>query len=42
MRLRALLFDAGNTLIRMDYDAIARHLVASGVVATARAVQRAE
>ena len=42
MRLRALLFDAGNTLIRMDYDAIARRLAASGVVATARTVQRAE
>ena len=32
MRLRALLFDAGNTLIRMDYDAIAPRLAASGVV----------
>jgi putative hydrolase of the HAD superfamily len=42
VRLRALLFDAGNTLIRMDYDAIARRLAASGVVATARTVQRAE
>jgi putative hydrolase of the HAD superfamily len=42
VRLRALLLDAGNTLIRMDYHAMARRLAAAGVVTTARAVQRAE
>ena len=42
MPLRALLLDAGNTLIRMDYAAIARRLAALGVTATVGAVQRAE
>lgn len=42
MRLRALLFDAGNTLIRMDYAAIAHRLAGEGVPVTAAAVQRAE
>ena len=42
MRLRALLLDAGNTLIRMDYAAIARRLAVHGVTTTAGAVQRAE
>jgi putative hydrolase of the HAD superfamily len=40
--LRAILFDAGNTLIRMDYAAIARRLAVHGVTVTAAAVQRAE
>jgi putative hydrolase of the HAD superfamily len=40
--LRAIFFDAGNTLIRMDDDAIAGALAAHGVAATARDVQRAE
>jgi HAD superfamily hydrolase (TIGR01509 family) len=40
--LRAIFFDAGNTLIHMDYDAIAAALVRHGVGVTARAVQRAE
>lgn len=40
--LRAILFDAGNTLIRMDYAAIAQRLGAHGVTVTAAAVQRAE
>lgn len=40
--VRAMLFDAGNTLLRMDYAAIAARLVALGVATTADAVQRAE
>jgi HAD superfamily hydrolase (TIGR01509 family) len=40
--IRAVLFDAGNTLIRMDYAAIAAELQRHGVAATAEAVQRAE
>ena len=40
--IRAILFDAGNTLIRMDYAAIARELARHGVVVTAEALQRAE
>ncbi|HYE92531.1 MAG TPA: HAD-IA family hydrolase [Terriglobales bacterium] len=40
--LRAILFDAGNTLIRMDYAAIAAELTRHGVAVTADAVQRAE
>jgi HAD superfamily hydrolase (TIGR01509 family) len=40
--IRALLFDAGNTLIRMDYAAIAAELARHGVSVTPEAVQRAE
>ncbi len=40
--LRAIFFDAGNTLIHMDYAAIAAALTAEGVAADAGAVQRAE
>jgi HAD superfamily hydrolase (TIGR01509 family) len=40
--IRAILFDAGNTLIRMDYAAIAAELQRHGVAATAATVQRAE
>jgi HAD superfamily hydrolase (TIGR01509 family) len=40
--LRAIFFDAGNTLIHMDYDAIAAALRREGVVVTAVDVQRAE
>jgi putative hydrolase of the HAD superfamily len=41
-RRRAIFFDAGNTLIRMDYGAIAAALGAHGVAARAEDVQRAE
>jgi putative hydrolase of the HAD superfamily len=40
--LRAIFFDAGNTLIHMDFDAIAAALAREGVAATADEVQRAE
>jgi HAD superfamily hydrolase (TIGR01509 family) len=40
--IRAVLFDAGNTLIRMDYAAIAAELARHGVIVTPEAVQRAE
>jgi putative hydrolase of the HAD superfamily len=40
--LRAIFFDAGNTLVQMDYDAIAAALGREGVAATAGDVQRAE
>jgi putative hydrolase of the HAD superfamily len=40
--IRAIFFDAGNTLIHMDYDAIAAALGQEGVAATAAEVQRAE
>jgi putative hydrolase of the HAD superfamily len=40
--LRAVFFDAGNTLIRMDYGAIAAHLARHGVRTDAAAVQHAE
>lgn len=40
--LRAIFFDAGNTLIHMDFDAIAAALGRAGVAATAAEVQRAE
>jgi HAD superfamily hydrolase (TIGR01549 family) len=40
--IRAVLFDAGNTLIRMDYAAIATELGRHGVSVTPEAVQRAE
>jgi putative hydrolase of the HAD superfamily len=40
--LRAVFFDAGNTLIRMNYPVIAARLVAHGVSVTARDLERAE
>lgn len=40
--VRAIFFDAGNTLIRMDDAAIAATLVGHGVPATAAEVRRAE
>jgi putative hydrolase of the HAD superfamily len=40
--LRALIFDAGNTLLRMDYGAIASHLGARGLRASAASVEEAE
>jgi putative hydrolase of the HAD superfamily len=40
--IRAIFFDAGNTLIHMDYAAIATALVDQGVRAAAADVQRAE
>ena len=40
--IRAIFFDAGNTLIRMDYAAIATELGRHGVSVTEDAVQRAE
>jgi putative hydrolase of the HAD superfamily len=40
--LRAIFFDAGNTLIRIDYAAIAAALAARGVSATADDLMRAE
>ena len=40
--IRLILFDAGNTLIRMDYAAIAAQLGRHGVTVTPEAVQRAE
>jgi putative hydrolase of the HAD superfamily len=40
--LRVVLFDAGNTLLRMDYEAIAGHLAGLGVPAPPREVERAE
>jgi putative hydrolase of the HAD superfamily len=40
--LRGIFFDAGNTLIHMDYGAIAAALTAEGVAVEAGAVQRAE
>jgi HAD superfamily hydrolase (TIGR01549 family) len=40
--IRAIFFDAGNTLIHMDYAAIATALAEHGVHAAAGAVQRAE
>ena len=42
MSLRAIFFDAGNTLLRMNYAAIATALGGHGVSATAADVQRAE
>lgn len=42
MKIRAIFFDAGNTLIHMDYDAIAAALGREGVAAAAGDVQRAE
>jgi putative hydrolase of the HAD superfamily len=40
--IRGIFFDAGNTLIHMDYAAIATALAREGVAATAGQVQRAE
>src|SRR5262245_22849996 len=40
--LRGILFDAGNTLVRMNYAAIAGQLVALGRTVTEDAVRRAE
>jgi putative hydrolase of the HAD superfamily len=42
VRVRAIFFDAGNTLIHMEYAAIAAALAAEGVATGADAVQRAE
>jgi len=39
---RAIFFDAGNTLLRMDYAAIARHLTGRGRPASAVEVEEAE
>jgi HAD superfamily hydrolase (TIGR01509 family) len=40
--IRAIFFDAGNTLIHMDYAAIATALAGQGIRTSARDVQRAE
>ena len=40
--IRAILFDAGNTLIRMDFAAIAQELARHGVAVTPDALRRAE
>ena len=40
--IRAIFFDAGNTLIHMDYAAIAKALAEHGVRTTASDVQHAE
>jgi putative hydrolase of the HAD superfamily len=42
MTVRAVFFDAGNTLLRMNYAAIAEHLATLGGPVTVEAVQRAE
>lgn len=39
---RAVLFDAGNTLLRMNYPAIAGHLASRGHIVSAEAVEEAE
>src|SRR3972149_2988380 len=41
-RLRAIFFDAGNTLLRMDYPVIAEHLAARGYAVGAAQVEEAE
>jgi len=41
-RPRAVLFDAGNTLLRMNYPAIARHLAGRGHAVPVEAVEEAE
>lgn len=41
-RPRAVLFDAGNTLLRMNYPAIARHLESRGHAVTVEAIEEAE
>jgi HAD superfamily hydrolase (TIGR01509 family) len=40
--IRAILFDAGNTLIRMDYAAIAAELARHGISVTPEGIQKAE
>jgi HAD superfamily hydrolase (TIGR01509 family) len=40
--VRAVFFDVGNTLVRINYGAIADHLAVLGVPVTAGTVQRAE
>ncbi|HEY3065961.1 MAG TPA: HAD-IA family hydrolase [Methylomirabilota bacterium] len=40
--VRAIFFDAGNTLLRMDYDAVSAQLAKLGVATTPPAVQHAE
>lgn len=40
--LQAVFFDAGNTLIRLDYDLIAHALILEGIEVEASAVRRAE
>ncbi len=40
--IRAILFDAGNTLIRMDYAAIAAELARHGIAVTPDALQRGD
>jgi HAD superfamily hydrolase (TIGR01509 family) len=40
--IRAILFDAGNTLIRVDYDAVAGELARHGVEVSADALRRAD
>ncbi|HUF92421.1 MAG TPA: HAD-IA family hydrolase [Candidatus Limnocylindria bacterium] len=40
--VRAVFFDVGNTLVRIDYGAIADHLAVHGVAVSAEALQRAE
>jgi putative hydrolase of the HAD superfamily len=40
--LRVVFFDAGNTLLRMNYEVIAAQLAAHGVVASPEAIRRAE
>jgi putative hydrolase of the HAD superfamily len=40
--IRAVVFDAGNTLVRMNYAAVARELATRGVRTTPEDVQRAE
>lgn len=42
MSVRAVFFDAGNTLLRMNYPVIAAELARHGVRVTPEAVQRAE
>ena len=41
-RFRAVLFDAGNTLVRMNYPAIARHLAGRGHAVVVDAIEEAE
>jgi putative hydrolase of the HAD superfamily len=41
-RPRAVLFDAGNTLLRMNYPAIAKHLASRGHAVPVEAVEEAE
>ena len=40
--VRAIFFDAGNTLLQMNYAVIAEHLGTLGCAVTAQALQRAE